>query len=233
MVMAFSPVGKGKRDLEDMVSGKGDDAAGTKADDPNSNKSEKADDAVKPKGGAEADAPAKGKDGEAYEDGGNPSIKTRAQKVAESQAAFDRANAAYDSLPQSKSEKTVASDGIKTVSGWSPHRVSKKFRTGEGVTDVPSDKVLKYGKNDLGHEFNTNSSIDHGVEGQASASHAEKQMMTDNPKDPIGVSRDMCPNCKSMAQKHASHIGEDYVVTDPEGTYIFEPGGSEPIFIPR
>jgi hypothetical protein len=36
-----------------------------------------------------------------------------------------------------------------------------------------------------------------------------------------------------MAQKHAVKIGEDYVVTDPEGTYIFKPDGSKPIFIKR
>lgn len=159
--------------------------------------------------------------------------KTRSQKIIESQAAYDRAQKAYDNLPNSKAEKTVASDGSKTVSGWSEGRVSNKFKKSEGVADVSPEKVLDYGKNDLGHEFDVNSSIDNGVEGQASASHAEKQMMTDNPKDAIGVSRKMCTNCKSMAQKHAVKIGEDYVVTDPEGTYIFKPDGSKPIFIKR
>lgn len=178
-------------------------------------------------GAAAAEKPANVK-GDAFE---SPP-KTRAQKVADSRAAYQKASSSYDRLPKSKSEKTVASDGDKSVSGHSSNRISNKFRKNEGVKDVSPDEVLDYGENKLGHDFNKNSSIDNGVEGQASASHAEKQLMTSKPKDPIGVSRCMCSNCKSMAQKHANYIKEDYVVTDPDGTYIFEPGGNEPIFIP-
>lgn len=158
--------------------------------------------------------------------------KTRAQKFQESRDAFQKADGSYQKLPPSKSEKTVSSDGDKAVSGHSPNRISNKFRQSEGVKDTSPNDVLDYGENQLGHEFNKNSSIDNGVDGQASASHAEKQLMTSRPRDPIGVSRPMCSNCKAMAQKHADFIKEDYVVTDPDGTYIFEPGGTNPIFVP-
>lgn len=42
----------------------------------------------------------------------------------------------------------------------------------------------------------------------------------------------MCDDCTSFAQKQAIATGKPVVVTDPNGTHIFQPDGTE-IFIPK
>ena len=98
------------------------------------------------------------------------------------------------------------------------------------ITDVPPIEVIdRAGK--IGHKLKENSSIDDGIPGQASASHAEKKIMTAKPGDPIGVSRKMCKCCREFAQKQANYMEEPVVITDPEGTKIFYPGEVDPVDI--
>lgn len=167
----------------------------------------------------------KGADGKAWAKGGAKSMK---QQVEASRDAYRKSIENHGKLPESQEGKTTAKDGINTVSGSSPKRISNKTRKDMGgVTDVPPKQVIdRSGK--IGHKLKENSSIDNGVPGQASASHAEKQIMTAKPGDPIGVSRKMCKCCREFAQKHANDIGEPVVITDPEGTKIFSPGKAKP-----
>lgn len=179
--------------------------------------------------GDEAQAKPKDGEGNAYE---NESLN-REEAIQSSRDAYARADNNSSSLPKSQSGKTTASDGINTVSGYSPNRISLRTRNNlDGVTDVSPNEVMNRA-DEINHTLNENSSLDNGIPGQASASHAEKQLMTRRPGDPIGVSKPMCNNCKVFAQKQANNLGQDVVVTDPDGTYIFEPGGIDPIFIPN
>ncbi|HZG99521.1 MAG TPA: hypothetical protein VEY32_00495 [Flavisolibacter sp.] len=153
---------------------------------------------------------------------------SREAAIQLSQEAYARAENNAAKLPSSQSGKTTASDGINTVSGHAENRISQKTRDNIGVTDVPPQDVMSRAEQ-IQHKLNENASIDNGVPGQASASHAEKQVMTKRPGDPVGVSRPMCKNCKGFAQKQADNLGREVVITDPEGTYIFRPG-KKPIF---
>lgn len=60
----------------------------------------------------------------------------------------------------------------------------------------------------------------------------KKKLLTEKPNEPIGVDRPMCDDCTSFAQKQAIAAGKLVVVTDPNGTHIFQPDGTE-IFIPK
>ena len=139
-----------------MISGKGDDAAGTKADDPNSNKSEKADDAVKPKGGAEADAPAKGKDGEAYEDGAVGKEESVTAKTPE-QMAQDSAIADVESGKTPLEGYGEKKGNHKRKGNYGEMKMDQHM---EGITDIggnPADlkrisKDRVTGVDDTGHQ---------------------------------------------------------------------------------
>lgn len=157
-------------------------------------------------------------------------VKSREQQIAESRDAYNKTVQSHSNLPESQKVKTTASDDINTVSGHAPKRISAKTREALGVTDVSPKQVMDRA-DEIGHSLSKNASIDNGVPGQAAASHAEKQVMTAKPGDPIGVSRGMCSDCIKFAQKHADEIGKDVIVTDPSGTKIFEPGGTSPIDI--
>ncbi len=179
------------------------------------------------------DAMGKGKDGDLFEDPAGSKageIKSREQQIEESREAYNKSLQSHGDLPVSQKGKTTASDGINTVSGHSPSRISNRTRSKIDVTDVAPEKVMKRSEN-INHSLSENASIDNGVPGQAAASHAEKQIMTAKPGDPLGVSREMCNDCIKFAQKHANEIGADVVITDPNGTKIFESGGTSPIDI--
>lgn len=71
-----------------------------------------------------------------------------------------------------------------------------------------------------------------GFEGKYNSSHAEKQLLTERPNEPTGVSRPMCSDCQGFASKQAVATGQDVVVSDPNGTHVFYPDGSSE-FIPK
>jgi hypothetical protein len=157
----------------------------------------------------------KGEKGDLYSE---PAL-TLEQAIQESAEAYKRAQDAYDALPDgAKPDKTTASDGIKTLSGW-----GKKFR--DLFAKVDPQKNIDYSKK-INHDLRKAGARDHGVPGKAHASHAEKQVMIEKPGDPLGVSKIMCPCCKGYASKHAININKPVVVTDPSGTHIFYPDGS-------
>ncbi|WP_300602216.1 hypothetical protein [Niabella sp.] len=227
IALMFSPVGKGVQDLEGKGKPKAEEPGSSKAEEAETQKPE--DENSKPQPDAQETEAARQEGDGAYEAEKVP--LTREQAIIESRDAYNKATNNAGKLPDSQNGKTTASDGINTVSGYAPDRISQKTRTNMGgVTDVPPQDVINH-SNNINHTLNENASIDNGVPGQASASHAEKQVMTNKPGDPVGVSRPMCSNCREFAQKQADALGQDVVVTDPNGTHIFEPGGTEPIDI--
>jgi hypothetical protein len=139
-----------------------------------------------------------------------------AEAVAESQAAYGRANEAQTELGKTYEKKTTASDDSKTLSGW-------KNDKPRGFAHASAEDV-RATSNEIGHELKPHV-FDRDFPGQYNASHAEKQLSITSPNDPIGVSRPMCADCRSYFSKLAQNRGVEQVVTDPDGTRIFKPDG--------
>ncbi len=172
------------------------------------------------KGQGEEPANNKGnkKDGEAFED-------PITNKIDDANNAQKRAEETFNN--SGDKSKTVASDDIKTLSGWKEKP--------EGFTDVTPEQVKSY-SNEIGHNPKRAGAMDQinngGFEGKYNSSHAEKQLLTAKPNEPVGVSRDMCTDCQNFASKQAQTTGESVIVSDPKGTRIFNPDGSVD-FIPK
>lgn len=129
---------------------------------------------------------------------------------------------------QRRSQKgTVASDGGRTISGWME---GEKQR---GFDQVDSQKMLKYCEK-INHNLPPAGGMDHGVLGQYQANHAEKRLAflhkEKKVNSPIGVSEEMCGDCRKFFRNHANHIGEPVVVADPKYTRVFNPDKSVDIY---
>jgi RHS repeat-associated protein len=144
-----------------------------------------------------------------------------AAAIAGSRDAYHRAAADAKRLPRSMSDKTVASDGAKTLSGWT--------NKPPGYTDVDPVHVVHL-SNQNGHELRSGGAQDQknngGFPGKYNASHAEKQMTVASPDEPVGVSKPMCRDCQDYFAAQAQETGRPQVVTDPEVTRVFWPDGS-------
>lgn len=68
--------------------------------------------------------------------------------------------------------------------------------------------------------------FDRGVPGRYHASHAETQAYEVAPNQPIGVSKVMCPNCRSYFRYLAHYVQKVQVVSDPDVTRIFFSDGT-------
>lgn len=64
------------------------------------------------------------------------------------------------------------------------------------------------------------------------AGRAEIKLATLRPDEPLGVSSPIPPEAKTFFMKLAQFRQEMQVITDPTGTYVFEPG-AEPEHIPH
>ncbi len=188
---------------------------------------------VKAQDGAEV-APKKKADGEAYEEGTGNKVddfdannESLMQKIDEANEAQSKSQIEYDALGNKYKKKTVAHDEIKTLSGWSDKP--------EGYTDVSPDKVKQY-SGEICHEPSKAGAMDQkhngGFDGKYNSSHAEKQLLTEKPNEPVGVSRPMCKDCQNFASKQAQATGKNVIVSDPDGVRIFKPDGSVQ-FIPH
>ncbi len=153
-----------------------------------------------------------------------PTIEELVQKANE---AYDRAKALYEALGEKYTKKTVASDEIKAVSGWGEKP--------EGYTNTSPESVKTHADN-IGHEPTRAGAMDQkhsgGFDGKYNCSHSEKQIWTEKPNEPIGSSREVCPDCQGFGSKQAISTGKPNVVAGPEGTHIYYPDGSYE-FIPR
>ena len=100
----------------------------------------------------------------------------------------------YKVVEKQYGSKTVASDSIKTISGW-------KYIP-EGYTKTSPEVVNKYSAS-INHTPKAAGGADQikngGFKGKYNSSHAEKQLLTAKPNEPIGVSRNMCSDCKAFA----------------------------------
>jgi len=141
-----------------------------------------------------------------------------AKKIEASKEAYKRA---IDMAKKKKVKGCVASNGKITLSGFD----GKTTKAPEGFARVPLDTMFDYCKK-IGHELppKVPAFYDNGREGSYFACHAEKQLslLTD---EPIGISRDMCPDCVEYFKKHAAYTNQVKITADPKKTRIFFPDG--------
>ena len=144
------------------------------------------------------------------------------EMINESKSAFRRAlNEKAKLQPPSKyKNKAIASDSIKSVSGWTDT---------DGFSKIKPSEVKKY-SDEIGHTPKNGGASDYagkdtGFDGKYNSSHAEKKILSENPNEPIGVTEPMCKDCQEFCSKQAKSTGEPVVVTDPECTRVFHPDG--------
>jgi hypothetical protein len=154
------------------------------------------------------------------------------QALTQAQAAFERADAGKKALVATSKDfrlKTVASDGGKTMSGWERPRP-------DGYEAASPEQIRDYAQQ-IGHQLTPQGVRDHvndgGFPGQAMASHAEKQASYLYPGDPLGVSKDMCPDSRGYFTLQAKDRRQFQVVRDPNYFHVFTPDGEHLRFTPE
>ncbi|VEI17229.1 Uncharacterised protein [Actinomyces viscosus] len=205
--MAAMALGYGSKNTDNA-------AKGAKHADDAADAAKGADGAVPPsKGGGDGGGTPPGKgDKDGGGGGDDPAKKSQeAQQRAAEKAKEVNTKKAYKS-------KTVSSDHVKTLSGWSARRP-------EGFQDPNIDNVLTK-CDEIGHTPEPHDFKDNGVPGQYHASHAEKQLSLTAKEPYIGVSKAMCPDCQGYFSKLAQHEGRDWYVTDPNNSWIFHADGT-------
>lgn len=147
--------------------------------------------------------------------------------------AFDEAK----NVPVAPKGKTIASTsagtkGNMTASGFNPLRKGFQRQLYRGKVEL--DDVVQYSK-DIKCKLTTNKYLDRNMaKGGFAASHAEKQLAVVNTKNgvntPIGVSKEMCGDCRKFFRGHARYINQEVVVADPKFTRVFKPDRSVDIY---
>jgi hypothetical protein len=112
-------------------------------------------------------------------------------------AAMGRAKAAAQNF---RDNQTIASDGVKTINGWTGS-------VPDGYVRTSPEEVRDYSLK-IGHSLQSKGAADQlhtdrGFPGMSRASDAEKQLTLAAPDHPIGVSRDMCNDCQGWFQSRA------------------------------
>jgi len=164
----------------------------------------------------------------------------RATKLNESKAAYQRVQKETADLPKSLEGKCVATDGGKTVSGYKgkyPRKLPK------GYSEATPSQIKAYSER-IGHHLaakkpnfmdgldkdgNTLPGAD-GWAGKYNSVHAEKQLSFLKPNDPIAVNIAMCPDCQDFFRLNAKYLKQDQIVTDPDGSWLYQPDGT--VFCP-
>ena len=166
----------------------------------------------------QADMPRRGGGGSGPR-GGNGA---KSVPVRKSQEAFDRAKELKTKVSERRRlflKKTTSSDHVETLSGWSMKGRPKNFQE-------PNINEVLAKQKEIGHDVRRAGALDHGVDGQYYASHAERQLSINAEEPYIGVSKVCCKNCQQYFSKLAQHEGRDWYVTDPKGTLVFGADGS-------
>ena len=145
--------------------------------------------------------------------------------------ALPRAQTAQEDLSPRNiyQNKTVGSDGNKTLSGWKPENVPEGFASAKPsqVAELSDEIGHKLKPSALDNLTKSDGTIDpDAFPGRYYASHAEKQLAVTNPNEPIAVTRPMCKDCYVFYQKLAQSRNSPQVVTDPDVTRVFWPDGT-------
>lgn len=164
-------------------------------------------------------------------DKNHPIAKQNKEKIEKSKEAKERAIDEHMKLGRKYRKNTIASDGIKTINGWSEN-------TPEGFSRANPKEIHDYSQNSLGYEIERSGGLDYGgnkdegFPGKRRASDAEKQLIFQKSNEPIGVSREMCQDCTNFFEKEAQYRECSLAVSEPGGTNVFDKNGSR-FFIPE
>jgi hypothetical protein len=147
-------------------------------------------------------------------------------RLADSREALARAEQARAGLPGSDefARKAVAADGEPTLSGWKQPRP-------DGFTHATPEAVRDYAQR-IGPRPRTEPRVRpepasglgrlaRQVPGLAcrEAAGAHRARPPDRRQQP------MCSDCVEFFRRHAIHTGRPQIVTDPDGTRLFQPDG--------
>jgi len=135
------------------------------------------------------------------------------QRAQNTQNRISEENQRYES-------KTVSSDHVQTLSGWSETRRSK---TGFQKPDL--DGVFAK-QEEIGRPIKIDDFLDNGIPGSFNASHAERQLSLTAKEPAIGISKDLCKDCQGYFTRLAQHEGRDWYITDPDCTWVFYADGT-------
>ncbi len=158
--------------------------------------------------------------------------KTTAQKVSESQAAYQRVQKATSAWPKALKTKCVATDGKTTMSGFegkNPRGLPERY------SEATPAQLRAYSEK-IGHDLAAKMEFYDGLDGDGNSlpgadgwagkfnsTHTEKQLGFLSPNDPISVNKPMCPDCRNFFRKQATFLGQDQTVADPNGTWVYQP----------
>ena len=157
-------------------------------------------------------------------------------KLADAARAYDRAADMQSRMPLKKyrEEKTVAVQpgdrGAISISGedFGLHR-----RVLERIDENPSllkeqtsDEMGRLMDDVAGHRMAPHNFDPPRPEGYIHGTHAELRLLIDEPKVPVGVTRNPCPeNCDPGIQNLAASLKQDIVVHSPDGPTLYRGDG--------
>lgn len=140
-------------------------------------------------------------------------------------AAYERAKTLKQNIKdivpkiRNSEKKTVASDSIQAISGWT---------IVDGYTTISPEEVSEYCSS-IGHIPISAGAADQvhrgGFSGKFNCSHSEKKILTQIPNEIIGVSKEMCGDCIEFCMKQAQYTRKIVIVADPSTIHIFSPNG--------
>jgi colicin import membrane protein len=158
-------------------------------------------------------------------------------KLSDAARAYDRASDMQRRMPTQKyrDDKTFAAqpgdDGKISISG---ERMAEHERELRRIGEDPdllkrqtSEEMRQSMKDVAGHETPRNRlDIPPRPDGWYNGTHAELRLLIDEPKVPVGVTRNPClENCDPGIQRLAASVKEDIVVHSPDGPTLYRADG--------
>ena len=175
--------------------------------------------------------------------GGTGAVVTRGTKVMKATDKLTDATRAYDRavdmqsrmpLKKYREEKTVAAqagdDGAVSISGDDIGLHRKVMdRIGEDPSLLKEQTSAQMGREMdevAGHTMAPHNFDPPKPDGYIHGTHAELRLLVDDPKVPVGVTRNPCvENCDPGIQRLAASVKEDIVVRSPEGATLYRGDG--------
>jgi hypothetical protein len=175
--------------------------------------------------------------------GGTGAVVTRSTRLMKATDKLTDATRAYDRavdmqsrmhLKQYRDEKTVAvhagDDGAVSISGDDLELHRKVMdRMGEDSSLLKQQKSADMQREMdeiAGHKMAPHNFDPPRPEGYIHGTHAELRLLVEEPRVPVGVTRNPCPeNCDPGIQRLAASVQEDIVVRSPEGTTLYRGDG--------
>jgi hypothetical protein len=158
-------------------------------------------------------------------------------KLADASRAFDRAGDLQSRMPTKalREEKTFAAQaGDRGGISISGEQFSAQQRALERIGEDPdllkqqSSAEMRQRMSDVAGHRTPGHGLDipPRAEGWYHGTHAELRLLIDEPKVPVGVTRNPCPeNCDPGIQRLAASLKEDIVVQSPDGPTLYRGDG--------